>query len=266
MGISFRLIILFIVLCLLAISGPALGQGAAETEEEPYQQIDLLIARGDYRQAWQQLGELPAAMENPDRKFWRMANVQCEMSRIAPPGENAVQYYQQAEKFARDAIASNPRCAQGYKWLAIALGARARASDTQTQIQLAAEIKENIEKSIALAPDDDISYLVLSRWHYRIATLNPVARSLAEFVYGEVPAASLVDAERLLFQAVALHDRIVHRYYLAKVYERMDRMADAAIHLQKALALPVTFPDEVEQQEKCRKMLEEWRQQQPAGR
>jgi hypothetical protein len=55
-----------------------------------------------------------------------------------------------------------------------------------------------------------------------------------------------------------LHDRVAHRYNLAKVYERQGRQEEAKTQLQKALLLPVTFPEEAEEQEKSRDKLQKW--------
>jgi uncharacterized protein HemY len=85
-----------------------------------------------------------------------------------------------------------------------------------------------------------------------------MARTMARLVYGGLPEASLSEAEKLLWQAIALRDRIAHRYNLAKVYERMDRREDAKVQLQKALLLEMTFQEEADQQQKCREKLREW--------
>jgi hypothetical protein len=145
--------------------------------------------------------------------------------------------------------------------LAIALGAQAKESDTEAQIRLSREVKESIEKAIVLAPEDDIAYLVLSRWHYKISALDFFARTFAKLVYGGLPESSLGDAQQLLWRAIALRDRIAHRYNLAKVYERMNRREDAKAQLQLALLLPVTFPEEAEELEKARDKLKAWTQQ-----
>ena len=144
--------------------------------------------------------------------------------------------------------------------MAIALGAEAKYSDTKTQVHQSREIKESIEKAIDLNPEDDISYLVLSRWHYKVSGLGTVARTFAKIIYGGVPKASLAESEELLLQAIALRDRISHRYNLSKVYDRMGRSEDAKMQLQLALLLPATFPEEVEELGKAQRKLEEWKQ------
>ena len=82
-----------------------------------------------------------------------------------------------------------------------------------------------------------------------------MARAFAKIIYGGVPKASLAETEELLLKTITMYDRSSHRYNLAKVYNRMERSEDAEIQLQKALLLPVTFPEEAEEQEKPIKKL-----------
>jgi hypothetical protein len=96
---------------------------------------------------------------------------------------------------------------------------------------------------------------VLSRWHYKVSGLGVIARTFARIIYGGIPEASLAEAEKLLLHAIALRDRISHRYNLAKVYDRMELNEDKKIQLQKALLLPVTFPEEAEELQKAREKL-----------
>ncbi len=70
-------------------------------------------------------------------------------------------------------------------------------------------------------------------------------------VYGGLPEASLKEAEKLLLKAIGLHDRISHRYNLAKVYDKLDSREDVKKQYQRALLLPVTFPEEAEELEKA---------------
>jgi tetratricopeptide (TPR) repeat protein len=226
------------------------------SQEAALQSVDELLSHGENQQAWDLLQGLPEDDVGCVEILWRMARTQYEMGRLAESGEQALGFFQAAEEHARAAMKEAPDKSNGYKWLAIALGAQAKYTDTETQVRQSREIKASIEKAIALAPDDDIAYLVLSRWHYKISELSFLARTFANIVYGELPKASLNQAEKLLLQAIELHDRISHRYNLAKVYNRMDRRDDARIQYLQALLLPVTFPEEALEQEKARDKLQ----------
>jgi len=244
--------LLFTLLPLLTDAG---GPGPEDIGSAAnFQKIDEMLLRGENQQALEMLGGLSKGGPDSVEKLWRLSRVYYEMGRLDE--KRALQLFRQSEENARTAIAADSDSGDSYKWLAIALGAQAKYSDTKSQVHQSREIKQSIERAIALNPNDDISYLVLSRWHYKISGLGTIARTLAKIIYGGVPKASLAKAEELLLQAIALHDRISHRYNLAKVYDRMERSEDKKIQLQKAMLLPVTFPEEAEEQEKAREKLQ----------
>ncbi|MCK5826619.1 MAG: hypothetical protein KAG93_06255 [Desulfuromusa sp.] len=245
------LFLAIMVLLLFPLSTTAFSQG----DQESFASVDQLLNQGENQQALQLLQELPDPLPG---KLWRLSRVQYEMGRIAESKSRRMEFFRQAEKYARAAITTDSNNSEGFKWLAIALGAQSKYSATKDQIYQSREIKENIEKSLELNPDDDISYLVLSRWNYKISALGFFSRAIVKIVYGGLPEASLDEAESLLWQAIKLHDRITHRYNLAKVYHRMDRRKDAVDQLQQALSLPVTFPEEVEEQSKAKRKLRKW--------
>jgi tetratricopeptide (TPR) repeat protein len=221
--------------------------------------IDELLIQNETQQAWEILEKTPEGDLTPDDRLWQMARVQYEMGRGAKKKE-ALAIFQKAEKYARAAIKENADNAEGYKWLAVTLGAQAKFSDTKAQVRISRRVKENIEKAIVLDPDDDISYLILSRWHYKNSALGGIARSFVKVLYGGLPKASIGESEKLLLQAIKLHDRIAHRYNLAKVYARMERMEDAKAQLKMALLLPVTFPEETKEKRKAGEKLQKWQQ------
>ncbi len=247
---------------LLTAGGP-LNQEVEESNQKiegstvVLEKVDELLNHGENQQAWEILQELPEDDPDPAERLWRMARTQYEMGQVSDK-KNA-KPFKSAEKYARAAIKSDPNSSESYKWLAIALGAQSKYSSTKEQVRQSGEIKENIEKAIELNPDDDIAYLVLSRWHYKVSALSGIARTFAKVLYGGVPKASLKKAEDFLWQAIKIHDRVAHRYNLAKVYKRMDRHEEAMEQLSLTLLLPVTFPEEAEDKEKAKRKQKSWK-------
>ena len=251
MKFSYLTRILTLVLLLFLLDTTAFCQNHQET----FGTVDQLLNQGGNQQALQLLQELPDDLSG---KLWRLSRVRYEMGQIAESKSQRLDFFRQAEKYARSAIAADSLNSEGFKWLAIALGAQSKYATTKNQIHQSREIKENIEKSLKLNPDDDISYLVLSRWNYKISALGFCSRAMVRIIYGGLPKASLDEAESLLWKAIKLHDRVTHRYNLAKVYHRMDRRNDAVEQLQLALSLPVTFPEEIKEQNKAERKLLKW--------
>ena len=217
------------------------------------------LTRGKAEADPQQANQLRDDPAKVGAAFWRKASAQYELGRTTKNARERSAYFSRAEEFAQQAIKADPQGDEGYKWLAIALGAQAEDASVGTQIQLSRRIKENIEKALVLDPDDDISLLVLSRWHYKVASLAPWTKALVRLVYGGLPCASMEKAEELLLRAIAKKDRIAHRYSLAKVYYRMGRREAALHQLRLTLTLPVTFPEEADDLEKARRKLNSWK-------
>ncbi len=210
------------------------------------------------RSTTEQANRLREGAAKASAALWQKASAQYERGRTSGNGREKATCFRQAEHYAQQAIAVDPQGDEGYKWLAIALGAQAEDAAVRDQIQLSRRVKENIEKALALDPHDDISLLVLSRWHYKVASLKPWTRGVVKLVYGGLPQASMEKAELLLLRAIAIRDRIVHRYSLAKVYYYMGRREAAVQQLRLALKLPVTIPEETEDLEKARRKLVSW--------
>lgn len=248
---------LLMLLLALPLSFFSSTASASEPSGQIFVEIDKQLAAGQALQALEQLENLQNHYGGYVEILWRMARAEYERGRSLRDDQRQ-KVFQQAEIYARAARDLDPDNDEGYKWLAVILGAKAEDADTRAQINASRLVKENIEKALTLDPEDDISWLILSRWHYKIAQLGFFARTLAKIVYGGLPNASMEVAESSLLRAIALHDRISHRYNLAKVYAKMGKRAQALTQLEKALTLPVTFAEEVDDLEKARRRLNEW--------
>jgi len=243
MKIAHTILFLFFPLALIGVSGHAIAVTPAPVIREA---------------ALQKVDRPKEEARRSGAALCRRAYDQYERGRTCGDERERAAYYRRAEQFAQQAIHVDPHGDEGYKWLAVVLGAQAENANVKTQIQLSRQVKENIEKALSLDSDDDISLLVLSRWHYKVALLKPWTKAIVRLVYGGFPPASLEKAENLLVRAIANKDRIAHRYSLAKVYQSMGRREAALYQLRLALTLPVTFPAEADDLIKVRRKLDTW--------
>ncbi len=89
-------------------------------------------------------------------------------------------------------------------------------------------MKAEADRTLELDPMEDFAYHVLGRWNYAIATLNPILKLMAKFVYGGLPEASLEEAVKDYQKAIELApQRVIHHHELARVYVALGEM-DAA--------------------------------------
>lgn len=189
--------------------------------------------------------------------LWRMARAEYDHGRVARTETDRKGRFEQAMTIAKKAIAADPENAGGYKWLAIAQGILAQESGTKRKIELSRGVKENIRLALARDPQDDFSLLVLGKWNYSVATLGFFSRAVVKVVYGGLPDASLVEAEKLLRQALLIQKRPIHYYNLARVLNETDRSDAAISELEKAIMLAPTYPHEQDEIDAAKKMLTE---------
>ena len=105
-------------------------------------------------------------------------------------GEKALEY-------AKRAVAVDPKNGMAQLALAICYGRQAPLLDNKTKIAYSKLVKEHTERALSLDPSSDYGYHVLGAWHYELASLNPVLRTIVRLVYGALPPASYEEAARL---------------------------------------------------------------------
>ena len=89
------------------------------------------------------------------------------------------------------------------------------------------------------------AYLLLGTLNYRLCRLSWLERMLAKAFVGDLPEASLEEAERFLRRAIELEgDSPVSLYVLGRTLDAQDRLEEAIDCLEACLALePVTRLD-----------------------
>lgn len=138
-----------------------------------------------------------------------------------PSKEQQKTLYQNAEQYARRAVAANPRDAEGYFELARSMGRNALSMGSRDRVKYAAAIRDTALVALKLDPKHAGALHVMGMWNAEVMRLNGFVRMVAKNllggkVFGE---ASWDNAQRYLEEAVAIEpNRIVHRLDLAGVY------------------------------------------------
>ncbi len=173
--------------------------------------------------------------------------------------EKRLKEYRKAEEYARQAIAIDPNSTWGYFYVAVSLGDIALVSPTSKQIDLAAEIRGSLEKSIALDPQNGFAYHVYGIWHRKMAEIGKTSRLVASVVYGRsLPSGNLEKSIEYLKKAVALNpDVIVSRLELAKSYIAAENWPMARSSLIPIRQLPIQFSDDAKHKQHAERILEE---------
>lgn len=140
--------------------------------------------------------------------------------------------------------------------LAIVYGKMALLESPRKQMEMSRQIKEEVDASIALNPQDSLAWYVLGRWNYEVANLNPFLKGLAQAIFGKFPEAGNTKAAACFEKAIALGPpRPSNHIELGRTYAAMGNPAGAREQINKGLAMTTSEKDDAEAKERGRKTL-----------
>lgn len=73
---------------------------------------------------------------------------------------------------------ANPKSALGHIACCISMGRLALYSDNKTKVALAADAQDEARRALSLEPNNDLAHHLMGRWHYEMAQLNVIVRTL----------------------------------------------------------------------------------------
>jgi tetratricopeptide (TPR) repeat protein len=214
------------------------------------QSVEALLARGAELHAnpqgalevYQQVLALEPANYEAN---WRAAQALLDLGKQTPDSVKSAErdsLYAQAERYARAAVEANPDGADGHYILAAAIGRASLTKSKKERVRRAAEIRSEALRALELNPAHDKAYHVMGRWHAEIMRLSGLERFFAKtFLGGKIfGEASWDGAIRNLERATELAPEVIyHHLVLAEVLRDRQRYAEARIHLQQVLDLPL---------------------------
>ena len=219
--------------------------------EDP--QVTAWLKQGD---AEERLGHTRAALacfrkaEERDPKnvavLLRIAKQYSDLVGQTKPDSAAQVIGEKALDYSKRAVEIDPKSAKGHLSLAVSYGRLTDYVSNKTKLEYSKLIKEEALKSLELDPTDDFGWHVLGRWHFGVANVGSVLKTMARLVYGGLPPASNEDAAKCLKKAVELAPkRIIHHSELARIYEAMGKKDLAAKEWQTVLSLPTTDKEDL---------------------
>jgi len=175
--------------------------------------------------------------------------------------EKRLKQYAVAEDYARKAVQADPNLTWGHFYVAASLGKIAMLSSTSKQIDLAREIRSEVEKAIALDPRNGYAYHVYGVWHRKMAEISQMKRVLANVImWRSIPKGSLDSSVEYLTRAISLNPKVIAHYLeLGRTYIAMGQMQLARGALKYAQELPVEFSDDPLNKKEAQELLREIR-------
>jgi tetratricopeptide (TPR) repeat protein len=183
-----------------------------------------------------------------------------QISEDAPDSKDRkIKEYAVAEDYARKAVRVDPRSTWGYFWIAAAAGNIALVSPIAKQVELAGEIRDQVEKAIALDPNNGSAYHIYGLWHRKMAEIGRASRVVASMFYGRsLTSGSFEKSIEYFKKAVALNPTvIISRLELARSHVAKEEWEPARTLLRSIPDLPIQFSDDVKHKQKAERLLEE---------
>jgi hypothetical protein len=180
---------------------------------EKHGETDLAI--GSLRQAGQLSGDNPEIEKRLAREYTRKIEDYSD-----PPDRK--KYAERSLELAQKAASRLPDDSQARVGLAAAYGKMLEMVDDKTKIEYSRRIYAEATRGVELDPNSDFGHLILARWNFEMASLNPFLKGLAQIIYGRVPAASKEDAVVEFRKAIQLApERITHHAEYAKALDAL---------------------------------------------
>jgi tetratricopeptide (TPR) repeat protein len=213
---------------------------------------DNAFASMEYETA---LGRYEAALQSePGRPeiLWRMARLYLCLGDVAPSAERDT-LYGKAVEYARLTIAADSTAGEGHTWLAAALGSMAMNEGAKRKVQLAREIRQQLEIALKLNPNDDVAHSILGSFYRALGNVSWIERSLANVFLGGLPPGGYPDAERELLAAIRIAPNEFRHYYeLGRLYVDWGRPADAVKAFQHAIEVGPRMAADRERMERAK--------------
>lgn len=183
----------------------------------------------------------------------RIGNRQTEKSK-------KIDYFKAARTYASAALRVNPSNSEANFVMAFALGRMTLISSGKEKIGAVKEIQYFAQVSIRADSNNFKPYHVLGKWNYEVSDLSLTERSLAKWIYGGLPQASLKDAISNYEKCMALSPNFLLNYLeLAKAYYRNNEKKKAIDQLTRMLTLPNRMADDTRIKEEGRQLLKKWK-------
>jgi tetratricopeptide (TPR) repeat protein len=234
--------------------------------------VTTLLMRGDAQERQHHTRAALAAFRaaeqlEPDNVgvLLRMSKQYSDLITQAGSGADARNFAERARQYAARAVELAPDNAKAHLSLAICYGKLTEFVGSRTKVEYSKIVHDETLRSIEFDPHDDFAWHVLGRWHYEVANISSMLKTVAKLIYGGLPAASNEEAIKHLKKASEIApQRIIHHSELARVYRTVGRMDLAIKEWQAVAVLPATDHDEEKEKSEAETALNRASRQQPS--
>jgi tetratricopeptide (TPR) repeat protein len=199
------------------------------------QDVSTLIRKADQLDAQEQTDRAIDALKQAEKISPNNSDVLIKLSQDYSDKIDAVKVRSEKLHFAnlcleyaKKAVREAPGSSDAHVCLSIAYGKMTDFVDNRTKMEYSKVVKSEAEKAVELNAENDVALLILARWNFDMATLNPILKGIAQALYGQLPPASKEKAVEYFRAAIAAApQRIINHAEYAKALESMGRTQEA---------------------------------------
>ncbi|MEE9464826.1 MAG: hypothetical protein V3W14_04525 [Candidatus Neomarinimicrobiota bacterium] len=241
----------------LATMWAAAGQLTAQEATDVWQRIDDLSDAKDFDDVFALLEPLANDHGSDVEYLWRMARHHFNVSDNTTDEAVIETALYTGFKFAQSALAADSNSADAHGYYGILIGRVGEIEGMKQKIINSFAVRDHTLRAIALDPDYATWHHVMGRWHYTLADLSWIERTVASIVYESPPEATFGEAEKYFQRATILEpDEIRHFLWLGKTQLELDQAAAARTNFKHALILPIKSDSDTILQQEARELLD----------
>jgi tetratricopeptide (TPR) repeat protein len=212
------------------------------------QDVSMLIRKADELDAQERTDDAIEALKQAEKISPNNPNVLIKLSQdysdkidAAKDRSEKLAFAKLCLEYAKKAVLEAPGNADAHVCLSIAYGKMTDFADNKTKMEYSKVVKSEAEKAVELNPKNDLALLILARWNFEMATLNPILKVIAQTLYGQLPPASKEKAVEYFQKAIAAApERIIHHAEFAESLESMGKTKEARAEWLKVKQLKPT--------------------------
>jgi tetratricopeptide (TPR) repeat protein len=173
--------------------------------------------------------------------------------------ERKLKEYGAAEDYARKALKLDPNSTWSHFWVAASVGSVAGVAPVAKQVELSAEIRDAVEKSLALDPKNGAACHLYGVWQRKVAEIGGASRIFASLFFARsVPQGSLEKSIEYLKKAVALNPTyIASRLELARSHAAKKAWPAARTLLKSIAEIPIQYSEDAKHKREAEELLDE---------
>ena len=187
------------------------------------------------------------------------SDLNCRIGNRQDSRDKKIGYFKAGRDYANIAWRLDSTNSEANVVMAFSIGRMILLESGREKVAGAGAIKRYAENAIRYDPGNYKAWHILGRWHYEVSGLNFIERTLAKWLYGALPDASLQESIRDYEKSMSLRPDFMLNYLeLARACHRDGQNARAIQLLRRLDSLKDGMYDDRQVRREGRQLLAEW--------